>query len=342
MRTAFKMMAAGLMLGAATTGQGRPAAPPAPAPTSAAAAGLDRSILHVQAILEKLGFGPGVLDGREGLALRNALKGFQTQRGLPVTGKADEATLRALYPYRAVRPTKRIALTPAMLAGPYFPQLSHDYAEQAKLPRLGYKSPLEKLAEMFHTTPAVLVELNGPETQLKAGTPVIFPNALPRSRDYSADLPGDWRSTLDTLNVDAIQPQGNRIEVDKSEGVLRVFNGEKLVGQFTATMGSEHDPLPIGDWKVTVIDRNPDFRYNPDLFWDANREDKAALLPPGPNGPVGVVWLDLTKEHYGIHGTPNPETIGRSESHGCIRLTNWDAARVAQMVKAGVPAIFTP
>ena len=303
---------------------------------------LDRSVLHVQVILEKLGFGPGVLDGREGLALVNAIKGFQTQRGLPVTGKPDQATLRALYPYRDIRPVKQVKLTDAMLAGPYFPNFPKDYAEQAKMPQLGYKSPLEKLAEMFHTTPEVLVELNSRETMMRPGTAINVPNALPGSRNYAADLPGEWKQTLNILNVDANQPQGDRIEVDKSEGVLRVFNGEKLVGQFTATMGSEHDPLPIGNWKVTVIDRNPDFRYNPDLFWDANRNDKATLLPPGPNGPVGVVWLDLTKEHYGIHGTPSPETIGRSESHGCIRLTNWDAARVAQMVKAGVPAVFKP
>lgn len=311
-------------------------------PASSAKAGLDRSVLHVQVILEKLGFGPGVLDGREGLALVNALKGFQTQRGLPVTGKPDQATLRALHAYRAIRPVKQVKLTEGMLAGPYFPNLPKDYGEQAKLPQIGYKSPMEKLAEMFHTTPAVLVELNSRETMLRPGTAINVPNALPGSRSYPADLPGDWRQTLNMLNVDANQPQGDRIEVDKSDSVLRVFKGEKLVGQFTATMGSEHDPLPIGNWKVTVIDRNPDFKYNPDLFWDADRNDKAALMPPGPNGPVGVVWLDLTKEHYGIHGTPNPETIGRSESHGCIRLTNWDAARVAQMVKAGVPAVFKP
>jgi len=107
-------------------------------------------------------------------------------------------------------------------------------------------------------------------------------------------------------------------------------------------MGSEHDPLPIGTWKVQGRSFNPSFHFNPKLFWDADGKDKKALLPPGPNGPVGVVWLDLDKPHYGIHGTPNPEKIGKTESHGCIRLTNWDAARLAQMVKPGVPAIFQP
>jgi len=114
----------------------------------------------------------------------------------------------------------------------------------------------------------------------------------------------------------------------------------KLVAQFMATMGSQYDPLPIGTWKILGPAYNPPFSYNPDLFWDAKASAKAAKLPPGPNGPVGVVWLDLSKPHYGIHGTPEPSTIGRAESHGCIRLTNWDAARLALMVKAGTPAVF--
>jgi lipoprotein-anchoring transpeptidase ErfK/SrfK len=105
-------------------------------------------------------------------------------------------------------------------------------------------------------------------------------------------------------------------------------------------MGSEHDPLPLGQWKILVVDRNPKFHFNPDLFWDARPGDKAAMLPPGPNGPVGVVWIDLSKPHYGIHGTPAPETIGRAESHGCVRLTNWDAARLAQMVHPGTEVLF--
>jgi lipoprotein-anchoring transpeptidase ErfK/SrfK len=105
-------------------------------------------------------------------------------------------------------------------------------------------------------------------------------------------------------------------------------------------MGSEHDPLPIGNWKIQGTSYLPSFHYNPDLFWDAKPGDTKETLKPGPNGPVGVVWMDLDKEHYGIHGTSTPETIGRTTSHGCIRLTNWDAARLSLMVKPGTPAIF--
>lgn len=302
---------------------------------------IDRTILHVQVILDHLGFGPGILDGRGGASLVRALKGFQESRNLPITGKIDPVTLRALYPYRAMRPTVIAALTPQALAGPFINPLPKDLDQQAKLPSIAYRNALEKLAEMFHTTPDVLVELNSRGTRLAPGVKVVFPNALPASRAYDAKLPDHWRQTLDMLNVDANQPQADHIVVDKSDGTLRVLDKQdRLIAQFSATMGSEHDPLPLGTWKINGADYNPKFHYNPDLFWDAKKGDDKAMLPPGPNGPVGVVWLDLSKEHYGIHGTPSPELIGRTESHGCIRLTNWDAARLAMMVKPGTKAIF--
>jgi lipoprotein-anchoring transpeptidase ErfK/SrfK len=328
---------AGAALAAPTIAQ-RTVVQPVPQP---AAPALDRNILHVQVILDSLGFGPGVLDGKGGQSLTAALKGFQEAKGLPRTGKPDAATLQALYPYRAKRPTARFVLTREALAGPYYNPLPKDYGEQAKLPSLGYATPMEKLAEMFHTQPAVLIALNSPDTRLKVGNAIVVPNALPASRAYDQKLPDHWRQTLNMLNVDANQPVADHIVVDKSEKVLRVLDkDDKLIAQFSATMGSEHDPLPLGTWKINGADYNPKFHYNPALFWDAKKGDQKEMLPPGPNGPVGVVWLDLSKEHYGIHGTPHPELIGRTESHGCIRLTNWDVARLAQMVKPGTKAVF--
>jgi lipoprotein-anchoring transpeptidase ErfK/SrfK len=111
----------------------------------------------------------------------------------------------------------------------------------------------------------------------------------------------------------------------------------KVLAQYPATIGSEHDPLPVGDWKVTSILHDPPFFYNPDLFWDADANHSKAKIAPGPNNPVGVVWIGLSKEHYGIHGAPIPSTIGHTQSHGCIRLTNWDATALAKMVAKGTP-----
>ncbi len=301
----------------------------------------NRSIMHVQVILDHLGFGPGVIDGREGMSLTAALKGFQEAKGLPITGKPDQATLRALYPYRAWRPTVKVALTRDMLGGPFVNPTPKDPRAQAKLQSMAYRQPLEKLAEMFHTTPETLIALNSPATQLAPDVKIVVPDVQAESRQYDASLPAEWRQTLTTLNVDADEPKAAKIVVDKSDQVLRVLDDQgKLVAQFQATMGSTHDPLPIGTWKIQGPAYNPPFQYNASLFWDASNKDVKATIPPGPNGPVGVIWLDLSKPHYGIHGTPSPATIGRAESHGCIRLTNWDAARLSLMVKPGTPAVF--
>ncbi|WP_414712793.1 L,D-transpeptidase family protein [Sphingomonas sp.] len=316
------------------------AAAAAQASSEKAEPSIDRTVMHVQVILDRLGFSPGVIDGMEGESLRLALRGFQEAKGLEPTGKIDQPTLRALYPYRANRPTVVAKIAASDVAGPFVNPIPDDPEAQAKLPCFCYRTALEKLAERFHTTPATLVALNSPDTPLKAGQPIVVPGAIPTSREYSGVKDAAWRKTLSSLNVDANQPRGDRIVVDKSDGVLRVYAGDKVVAQFPVTMGSTHDPLPIGSWKITTYSYNPKFHYNPDLFWDAEAGDEEQLLPAGPNGPVGVIWMDLTKEHYGIHGTSEPQTIGRTESHGCIRMTNWDAARLSLIVKPGTPAIF--
>ncbi len=300
----------------------------------------DLNVLHVQVILDKLGFAPGVLDGKGGQSLEAALRGFQSARGLTPTGKADAPTQRALYQYRAWRPIVTLTITPGVLKGPFINPMPTEPADQAKLPGLYYHSALEALAERFHTTQEVIIALNSPQARLRPGARIVFPNALPTSRAFETRDTG-WTQTLNSLNVSADQPQAKRIVVDKSESVLKVYDAqERLVAQFPATMGSEHDPLPIGNWTIKGISYNPPFHYNPKLFWDADDKEQKQKLPPGPNGPVGVAWIDISKPHYGIHGTANPQTIGRAESHGCIRLTNWDVARLTLMVKSGVPLRF--
>lgn len=150
-----------------------------------------------------------------------------------------------------------------------------------------------------------------------------------------------WHRTLASLGVAADQPKAARVVVDESESWLKAYDGQgKLIAMFTVTTGSEHDPLPLGEWGINAVAHNPPFTYNPELFWDVPNSEDKQQLPPGPNGPVGVVWIDLTKEHYGIHGTPEPQNIGRTQSHGCVRLANWDAARLAGMVDSSTQVLF--
>lgn len=298
------------------------------------------SMLQAQVALDRAGFSPGVLDGKEGMSFTAAVRGFQQAKGLPDTGDYDEATAKLLLGDNPQPATWLVRIPDAFAHGPFF-AIPKDYGEQAKLPGLGYRNLLEKLAERFHTKPEVLVALNPGNSRIGPGATVRVPAI---ANQPVARIEGDerrWGETLAVLAVAKDQPRADHIVVDKSDGVLRVFDAQDgLIAQFPATMGSEHDPLPIGTWEIKGLSRNPDFHYNPDLFWDASARDEKAVLKPGPNGPVGVVWIDLSKPHYGIHGTPEPQTIGRTESHGCIRLTNWDAARLAQMVQSGVKAVF--
>ena len=298
------------------------------------------SILQAQVALDRHGFTPGVLDGREGMSFAAALRGFQQANNLPKTGKYDEKTSAALIKGEALPTTWLVRIPEGFARGPFF-AMPKEMAEKAKLPALTYRNLLEKVAERFHTTPEALIALNAPDTKVGAGSVIRVP-AIPNQP--VAKIEGDergWGDTLASLGVAKDQPQADHLVVDKSEGLLKVYGADdKLIAQFPATMGSQHDPLPLGEWTIKGVSRNPDYHYNPSLFWDAASTDKKALLRPGPNGPVGVVWIDLSKDHYGIHGTPEPQTIGRTESHGCIRLTNWDAARLAQMVKGGIKAKF--
>ena len=131
------------------------------------------------------------------------------------------------------------------------------------------------------------------------------------------------------------------IRVSKSHRAVEAVSENGVVmARYPATIGSAHDPLPLGNWKINGVSWNPPYHYNPELFWDAETSDKKAKIPAGPNNPVGVVWIDLSKPHYGIHGTPEPSTIGKTTSHGCIRLTNWDASELAKVVTPGMPAVL--
>lgn len=320
-----------------------------------------RPLMQAQVVLERLGFGPGVIDGKQGLSFANALKGFQESRDLPVTGEFDEATRKALAEWNNI-PATRVVTIPSSWGEEKFVPVPDGPEAQAKMSQLGYENMAEKLAERFHTTPAVLAQLNpggkpagtsggaapsappptGAATpQFAAGQQLRVPNVGADAIDAASVTNKDWLTTLRSLGVGTDQPEVTRILVDESEGWLKAFDAnDRLVAMFTVTTGSRQDPLPIGDWKVKGVAYNPPFAFNPELFWDVSDSVDKQQLPPGPNSPVGVVWIDLDKEHYGIHGTPKPEAIGRTESHGCVRLTNWDAARLAVMVSGGTAVEF--
>jgi lipoprotein-anchoring transpeptidase ErfK/SrfK len=314
-----------------------------------------RPVMQLQVVLDRQGFTPGVVDGKEGLSTRNAIMGFQEANDLAITGKIDQPTKEALARWNNVPATRMVTIPADFAAGP-FRELPDKPQDQAGLPSLGYETLDEKLAERFHTTIDTLIELN-PRSAASVPSdavdhtekaPYFSANQHIRVPNVGADriVVSDvqdkgWLSTLKSLGVGSSQPQAAKIVVSKSKGTLRAYDrGDTLIGMFTATMGSQKDPLPLGKWKITGVAHNPPFHYNPKLFWDVPDSHEKQLLPPGPNGPVGVVWIDLSKEHYGIHGTPEPQTIGRAQSHGCVRLTNWDVARLAQMVSANTEVLF--
>lgn len=308
---------------------------------------IDGTLFHAQVLMSAAGFSPGVIDGKKGESFRLALRSFQDSRGLKITGELDQPTRRALLENPRVS-TVMVKLTPEDVGGKHVFPFPKDPEAQAKLDFLGYRNMLEQLAERYHTTPATIVAVNGPDKLIGVGQVLRLPNVVPSSRDYSG-IKGKGTEIFGTLNVDSNQPKGDYVLVDKSDGVLKVYEGEtpakgakptgKLVAAFPVTMGSKEYPLPIGRWRVTIYAYQPPFKYQPAIL-NNPKTDKELTLPPGPNGPVGVAWLDLTKEHYGIHGTNEPQTIGRAESSGCIRMTNWDVLRLTQMLKLGFTAIF--
>jgi len=272
--------------------------------------------LRAQVLLDRANFSPGQIDGVAGSNMRQALSGFQRARGLPPSGQADAATLAALDDGQPVLSTYTV--TDADVAGPFAP-VPEAMADKAKLPALGFADAAEALGERFHASPALLRKLNPGKDIERAGETISVPN----------------------VGGKAALPKAASIVVDRGDRTLSLLDAAgAVIAQMPSSTGSEHDPLPVGLWKVNGVSRNPPFFYNPKLFWDAKPGDSKAKIPPGPNNPVGVVWIDLSIDHYGIHGSPEPSKIGKTQSHGCIRLTNWDAVRVADAIGPETPVVL--
>lgn len=275
------------------------------------------AVLRAQILLDRAHFSPGEIDAAFGGNMRNAINAYQASNALTVNGTVDSATWAALNK-DDLPVLSAYAISAADVAGP-FVAIPNSMLAKSKLPALGYRSALEGLGEKFHASPKLLQQLNPGKKFSTAGEQIIVPNVL----------------SPEPL------PAASKIVVDRSDASVSLLDASaKTIARYPASTGSVHDPLPTGDWIIKGIAANPVFHYNPKLFWDADQKSEKAKIPAGPNNPVGVVWLDLSKEHYGIHGTPEPSKIGKTESHGCIRLTNWNATELAAAVSSGMPAVL--
>lgn len=285
---------------------------PVPMPPRAQATTAD-DVLRAQVLLERAWFSPGEIDGAWGSKSRRALAGLQQARGLAATGELDAASWVELE--RDAAPALvAYTITEADVAGPFAPTPA-GFMAKSRMKSIPYQSAAEALGEKFHVSPALLKKLNP---------------------GVALDLAGN---TLQVPNVRDIAPlpQAARVEVAKGDAVLRLLDAEgRAYAQFPITSGTARFPLPIGEWTIRAVAPNPWYNYDPKLIVNARRSDRKALLPPGPNGPVGTMWIALSKPHYGIHGTPEPHLIGRTQSSGCVRLTNWSADAVGAAVAPGI------
>jgi len=275
-------------------------------------------VAGLQVLLDRKGASPGVIDGHFGSNVDNALAAYRDITGQNLHSTDAETIKKALAETGGDTFTT-YTITPEDAAGPFVASVPADYSNKAKLDRLSYTSVSEMLAERFHMDEAYLKALNPDAVFGRPGTVIKVAN----------------------IGADAQTPVA-RIIADKAKKQVRAYDAAgKLVAAYPATIGSSDTPSPTGTHEVARIAFNPEYTYNPNINFKQGNNDKILTIPPGPNGPVGSIWIALSKPTYGIHGTPDPSKIGKTESHGCVRLTNWDAAELAKLVKPGVTVQFT-
>jgi lipoprotein-anchoring transpeptidase ErfK/SrfK len=282
------------------------------------------SVLRVQVLLNRALFSPGIIDGSWGSNTEKAVYWFQEREGLPATGRLDQPTFERLVSVAGTPDVivREHQLTEQEVAGP-FVRIPDDVYAHAELECSCYESLREKLSERFHSSADLLEQLNpGVElNSLTAGTTLRVPNVRSQQAAYGARV--------------------NRIVVsDAGKYVHALDEGGRILFHFPATLGSQYDPSPEGEYRVVRITEDPWWHYQPSILSYADDDAPEARVPPGPNNAVGVVWMALSKPHYGIHGTNSPETIGYATSAGCVRLTNWDAIFLATRTPEDTPVVF--
>jgi lipoprotein-anchoring transpeptidase ErfK/SrfK len=289
-----------------------------PQATSNASKTPDPALIKAEVLLDRANFAPGVIDGRMGENVQNALIAYDKAHGLTPSGRLDQPTWNALNAGDHTPVLMTYIITPQDVAGPWTPDVGENFVKMAALPSLGYTSELQMLAARFHMDQGLLTALNPGVDLSKPGARIVVVD------------PG--QATL---------PPVDHIVVDKTTKSVAAYDASnQVVAVFPATVGSTERPSPKGTWKVKGVAQNPDYTYDPSkLTWGPKKAGKLHI-PPGPNNPVGVVWIALTAPDYGIHGTPDPHVVGKTASHGCVRLTNWDAEVLSKAVKPGVKVTF--
>ncbi|MGR3464168.1 L,D-transpeptidase family protein [Limimaricola sp.] len=272
--------------------------------------------VKTQILLDRAHVSPGIIDGWKGGMSESAIAAFETREGFAVDGQLDQQVWDALTATQPAPMLQRYTITEDDASGLSAP-LPDDYAKLAELDRLGYTSIAEKLAERFHMDEGFLEALN-PGVAWQAGTTITVADPGPR-----------------------LETKVARIEVRKQSSRLAGFDaGGRMVLNYPVTVGSAATPSPSGTVEVVAVALEPTYSYDPDKNFQQGDNDEFLLLPPGPNGPVGSVWIDLSKPTYGLHGTSEPDSLFKAASHGCVRMTNWDAEELAHLVSEGVTVEF--